>query len=426
MRSPAERRTLQQRDLIIKYHFLAQITLRAQINRINDSVNPFRKLLWLYFYSYLLTRIALSSQSAFANGTSPEPSPISARENLPSSAVTKALLTALSEWRSALPAEILWTEDEFPSRYAATSQNTFQHPPANPADTDGDQLEIERQYLAELSTRWSFTVPFQGMRKITTNFDHMDVVLDASLRTRYKYANYLIWRSYLYKVLHCSPYINVPPDSPPQRGHPAPKDTKKKSSGGKAPQSQPSRFPYPEPPSDAQDIPITADDVRGALEALKACTLWSLTHPVFKDQRRLLPHLYEYSHCIFGILLLFLAAERNCLITAAYEAAERGPFTIAFPSSGFGSALGGNPAFGGPSGSAFGSSSSGGLSVNNIAAIQQEVTQMGAMGQLEKYRFLRREIEVSKECFLGWLRDMQVVHPIANWCWCTLKTVYGI
>jgi hypothetical protein len=92
------------------------------------------------------------------------------------------------------------------------------------------------------------------------------MVLHASLRTRYKYAQYLLWRPYVYKVLHF--------------------------------------------PSSSTNV-----DLQGCVEAFKvtftylsiiklqiliwleqACSMWPLTYPVFQDQRRLIPHIYEYSH----------------------------------------------------------------------------------------------------------------------------------
>lgn len=246
----------------------------------------------------------------------------------------------------------------------------------------------------------------------------MQIVLQAALRNRYKYAQYLIWRPYLYKVLHSSPNVTLSPSPPPHYNT---------RTAGKQP-SNPLPFPDPAAVPHSQEIPITTDDVIGALNALNACTLWYITHPVFKDQRRLLPHLYEYSHTIFGILLLFKATERSGVMLAAFEAAERGPSASGFGQAAYpGGASSLSSPFGGPLVGASGERGLGGEGqANNIPAMQQALAQMGAAGQLEEYRFLREKMQISKECFLGWMRDMQVVHPIAAWCWNTLRKVYEL
>jgi len=55
----------------------------------------------------------------------------------------------------------------------------------------------------------------------------------------------------------------------------------------------------------------------------------------------------------------------------------------------------------------------------------------GVLGQLELEEGVEagRETEAmvgtSVEYFLAWVRDMQVVHPVARWCWLVLQVVYG-
>jgi hypothetical protein len=36
----------------------------------------------------------------------------------------------------------------------------------------------------------------------------------------------------------------------------------------------------------------------------------------------------------------------------------------------------------------------------------------------------RGELELSKGYMLRWMRDMQVIHPVARWCWQLLKVIY--
>ena len=276
-----------------------------------------------------------------------------------------------------------------------------------------------------MRTVWSFEHLYPGISKITPNFDAIETVLEAALRTRYKYAQYLIFRPYLYKVLHSGRNIAIT----------SPRQSDRKSQYGS---HQPAHFPSPPPPPPppgSMEFPITTDDVIGALNAMKACTLWYLAHPVFRDQRRLLPHLYEYSHTMFGILSLFKAAERSSVLVAALEAAERGP--SASGSSGVGFSAPPHPGgssypVAGHSSSVFAQEASHSCHRISVTAagsrspIELTLHQMGVRGELEEFRYLKEAIGLSKNCFLGWMGDMQVVHPIARWCWGVCRRVYDV
>ncbi|KFY03937.1 hypothetical protein O988_01116 [Pseudogymnoascus sp. VKM F-3808] len=63
----------------------------------------------------------------------------------------------------------------------------------------------------------------------------------------------------------------------------------------------------------------TEEDMMGTNEAFKACVLWPLTHSIFDDQRRLVPHIYEYSHTMFGILMLLHALKRVPILKDWFE-----------------------------------------------------------------------------------------------------------
>lgn len=287
-----------------------------------------------------------------------------------------------------------------------------------------------------MRTVWSFEHVYPGISKITPTFDAIETVLEAALRTKYKYAQYLIFRPYLYKILHSGQNIAV--TSPGQ----ADGQSQPYSSHEPATANLP---PPPAPPS-SMELQITTDDVIGALNALKACTLWYLTHPVFRDQRRLLPHLYEYSHTMFGILLLFVAAERSSVLVTALEAAERGPSVtgssgigcgdpfhpgaLSYPVAGFSSspfAQSSQPASSSSSSSRpFGSTAQAQPGSGTASQLEIALNQMGVRGELEEFQYLREAIGLSKNCFLGWMGDMQVVHPIARWCWGVCKRIYGV
>lgn len=296
------------------------------------------------------------------------------------------------------------------------------------------RLAENQQILSNMRTVWSFEHLYPGSSKITPTFDAIETVLEASTRTSYKYAQYLIFRPYLYKVLHSG--LDIAVNSPQ---HPDRKFASQQFGHGS--HSHAAHLPSPPPPPGSMELPITTDDVVGALNALKACTLWYLTHPVLRDQRRLLPHLYEYPYTMFGILLLFVAAERSSVLVTGLEAAERGPSASSSSGIGFGAPLhssAGNYPTAGFSSLPFPQTSqpSRSQSSNHPSSrtagpgcrspIEIELQTMGSNGQLEEFRYLREAIGLSKDCFLGWMGDMQVVHPVARWCYGVCRRVYGV
>lgn len=136
------------------------------------------------------------------------------------------------------------------------------------------------------------------------------MLLNSSLQTRYKYVMYLIYRPYIYKALH-------EPDT------------------------------------------ITTEDLEGCKKALWACASWPLLLPVFQSRKRLIPHLYEYSHIYSSVLILL----HVCSLSRPLRA-------------------------------------------------------------LLRSKDFSTVIEQSKSDFLLWLRDMQVVHPVAAWCWRLVQVLY--
>jgi hypothetical protein len=85
--------------------------------------------------------------------------------------VTRELSQQLSNWRRYLPEPISWDDD-------AVDKETIK--PSSFASGVGSVPP--RREMAEM-------IDFRP-------------VLDASLRTRYKHAQYLIWRPYIYRALH--------------------------------------------------------------------------------------------------------------------------------------------------------------------------------------------------------------------------------
>jgi len=53
--------------------------------------------------------------------------------------------------------------------------------------------------MSSVPAAWQLTVLRE---QVSPTLQDAKIILTASLRTRYKYAQYLIWRPYIYKVLH--------------------------------------------------------------------------------------------------------------------------------------------------------------------------------------------------------------------------------
>ncbi|RDW87600.1 hypothetical protein BP5796_03294 [Coleophoma crateriformis] len=200
-------------DFFIEYHFLAQITLRSLINRARNSSRETQG-----------TLLQERAQWPVARAT-----------------VIEELSTQLENWRLHLPALISFTEDE---------------------------LHDSEAIVADALTQ---------VNSIAMGRIDIRMTLRAILRTRYKYAQYVIWRPYIYQVLHV------------QKDH-------------------------------------SLHNIESSLIALKACTMWPLTFTAFQSQRRLVPHLYEYTHTFFGILILLHTCSLNPILgpimknsPAAYE-----------------------------------------------------------------------------------------------------------
>jgi len=179
------------REVFIQYHFLAQITLKALMDRINNTLQLYR-------------------------------SPFQVESTSTDILVTE-LSMQLELWRDHLPIPLQWTEST-----ALRLTTHLDHPETVLLRAEG--------------------IPYKMLGA--------ELILTASLQTRYKLAQYLIWRPYIYKALHF-------------------------------------------------EGSITSYDLRNCEKAILACTEWPLTLALYQGSKRLLPHLYEYSYTFFGILVLF-------------------------------------------------------------------------------------------------------------------------
>ncbi|XMA13627.1 hypothetical protein WAI453_006418 [Rhynchosporium graminicola] len=191
-------------ELFIEYHFLAQITLRTLMNRVRKSTQE--------------TKGNLFQMAEQGRGQS--------------DSVAKELSRQLYDWRAHLPSAIAWADQPMDDIAMSSSDPNNHREASTPLDP-----------------------ALAGMIDFRT-------ILDASLRSRYKYAEYIIWRPYIFRVLHS-------PQDPAWH------------------------------------------DVECCGKAFEACTLWPLTFAIFHSQRRLVPHIYEYTHTFFGILILMHVCSFN-------------------------------------------------------------------------------------------------------------------
>lgn len=146
-------------ELFVEYHFLAQITLRALLNRIHQS---------LRYFSKPASSIVWTTQKGLNENYTENPFlPDAANEIAPTKLISE-LSRQLQAWRQHLPTALNWNDDDL-------------------------------QHGAEQATA---PTPWQHEGPAAFSLVDSKTVLNASLRTRYKYAQYLMWRPYICKVLH--------------------------------------------------------------------------------------------------------------------------------------------------------------------------------------------------------------------------------
>jgi hypothetical protein len=99
---------------------------------------------------------------------------LSSSHRVPEKIIVQELSQQLSDWRSHLPAAIAWNDDQSVETMEDTYMSDFNQATGKQSGPDPGLTEV---------------ICFRA-------------VLNAALRTRYKYAEFLIWRSYIYRALH--------------------------------------------------------------------------------------------------------------------------------------------------------------------------------------------------------------------------------
>lgn len=138
--------------------FLAQVSLRTIVDRIVDSQKVYRKLLPKSCFT-ILNNLGNLFDNDHNDG----------KDEFPSQFVTDQLIRNLDSWRQHLPQQLSWDDDQAEKPSSETIRNG-------------------------------------GWQNIVVNnpqeIPDMKLVLMAALQTRYKYAQYMIWRPYIYRYLH--------------------------------------------------------------------------------------------------------------------------------------------------------------------------------------------------------------------------------
>jgi hypothetical protein len=198
-----------------QYHSLAMIALRQLIKRIRDVNHECRCRLTILIRRMLADlRVASMSQ---------EPGKHIGGSN----SAIREKACQLDQWRSLLPRSLQWLDDD-----------VLKFPRGN---------STSRQLKGSPLVRKRDLIP----TGYVCNFE----VVTASLRTRFYYARYRIFRPFIYKALH-SPEL------------------------------------------------LTTDDAECCALGVQSACLWPLSMVLSRDKKRLVPHLFTWTHNVVSMLLV--------------------------------------------------------------------------------------------------------------------------
>lgn len=151
----------------------------------------------------------------------------------------KQMAAQLDQWRGLLPVYLRWEED---------NPGTFSSPPEELYD---DQ-SMYPPPVPDLRSNFMFTADLDSS---PVSYPYAVDIQAASLRTRYYYVKYLVYRPFIFKALH-----------------------------------------HPEQ--------VTQDDAEGVAECLKAVLKWPITMSPTCFHKRLIPCLFFWTQNLLGILLI--------------------------------------------------------------------------------------------------------------------------
>ncbi|KAI1657172.1 hypothetical protein F4813DRAFT_94149 [Daldinia decipiens] len=157
----------------------------------------------------------------------------------PAAVMTKQMAEQLDQWRGLLPVYLRW-EEENPGAFSNPAEEMY-----------GDQ-SMYPPPVPDLHTNFMFSVDLDNP---PVTYPYAVDIQAASLRTRYYYVKYLIYRPFIFKALH-----------------------------------------HPEQ--------VTRDDAEGVVECLKAMLKWPIAMSPTCFHKRLIPCLFFWSQNLLGILLI--------------------------------------------------------------------------------------------------------------------------
>lgn len=151
----------------------------------------------------------------------------------------KQMAAQLDQWRGLLPVYLRW-EEENPGAFSGSAEDLY------------DDQSMYPPPVPDLHTNFMFTADLDNT---PMSYPYSADVQAASLRARYYYVKYIIYRPFIFKALH-----------------------------------------HPEH--------VTRDDAEGIAECLKAMLKWPITMSPTCFHKRLIPCLFFWSQNLLGILLI--------------------------------------------------------------------------------------------------------------------------
>ncbi|OTB19643.1 hypothetical protein K445DRAFT_53054 [Daldinia sp. EC12] len=186
----------------------------------------------------VLRRLSVEFHTTLTNAFGPTNIPNETQIS-PATVMMKQMAEQLDQWRGLLPVYLRW-EEENPGAFSNPAEEMY-----------GDQ-SMYPPPVPDLHTNFMFSADLDNP---PVSYPYAVDIQTASLRTRYYYVKYLIYRPFIFKALH-----------------------------------------HPEQ--------VTRDDADGVVECLKAMLKWPITMSPTCFHKRLVPCLFFWSQNLLGILLI--------------------------------------------------------------------------------------------------------------------------
>ncbi|KAK6958047.1 hypothetical protein Daesc_000840 [Daldinia eschscholtzii] len=186
----------------------------------------------------VLRRLSVEFHTTLTNAFGPTNIPNETQIS-PATVMMKQMAEQLDQWRGLLPVYLRW-EEENPGAFSNPAEEMY-----------GDQ-SMYPPPVPDLHTNFMFSADLDNP---PVSYPYAVDIHTASLRTRYYYVKYLIYRPFIFKALH-----------------------------------------HPEQ--------VTRDDADGVVECLKAMLKWPITMSPTCFHKRLVPCLFFWSQNLLGILLI--------------------------------------------------------------------------------------------------------------------------